>query len=478
MPACHATYKNSIRFTNFRENKGESFHYPFIKGHDLVDKYKGLNTWGELTSEYPDDFPPEVFSELYAPSNTFLANYNKQTDNQNGILRLFNFKEDTAYHMNAALFGQYLKDHVALPNGVKHILNEIVSHEKDDDGNISKIVCKDGLELTADLWIDCTGFRSQLLEQWMGSEFISFDNILANDKAWACPIDYNDREKEMVNYTDCHALKNGWVWNTPLWTRIGKGYVFSTKFTTEEDAKEEFVEHIARVHGQQHADKARNEMRLVHIKHGKRAKGWIKNVVGIGLSYGFVEPLESTGLLTTHENIIKLLEVLNRRNGYVSRMEKESYNHVVDVTVDGFASFVSIHYAFSMRTDTPYWKWATQECDYQPEMFDKFQTKQNGYGHLGLTISDQNFNFGQQGIPFILGGLGVRNISTKGFAKIHNEFQHIDPSGLEFTRERFLEYKQFLKQYMTTLPSNYQFMKDRLYGGKDEYLTSQADDKA
>ena len=239
MPACHATYKNSIRFTNFRENKGESFHYPFVNDFDWHDAHNGLTTWCELATYWPDEFPPETFSEFFAPSNTYLCDNNKQTDNKNGALRHFNFKTDTAYHMNASLFGQYLKDNVAIPNGVKHILNEIVDHEKDEDGNISKIICKDGLELTADLWIDCTGFRSQLLEQWMGSKFVSYSDILANDTAWAVPIDYNDREKEMVNYTDCHALKNGWVWNTPLWSRIGKGYVFSTKFTSKEEAKEE-----------------------------------------------------------------------------------------------------------------------------------------------------------------------------------------------------------------------------------------------
>ena len=273
-------------------------------------------------------------------------------------------------------------------------------------------------------------------------------------------------------------MKNGWVWNTPLWSRIGKGYVFSTKFTTEEDAKEEFVEHINKVHGQSHADKARNEMRLVHIKHGKHKRAWLKNVVGIGLSYGFIEPLESTGLLTTHENIIKLIECLNRRDGYLSKMEIESYNHAVDVVTTGFSLFVSAHYAFSKRTDTPYWRWATQECNYQPNMFDEYMVKQNGFGHIALGLSEHNYDATQQGMPFILAGLGVKNISTKGFAEIHSEFTGIDYSGLQFTRNRFLEHRQILLNYLETLPTNYQFMKERIYGGKDEYLTLSSNDKA
>lgn len=472
MPACHATYKNSIRFTNFRENKGESFHYPFVKDFDWNDSHNGLSSWSELATMWPDEFPPESFSHMYAPSNTYLCDYNKQTDNKDGKLRHFNFNYDTAYHMNASLFGQFLKDKIAIPNGVKHILNEIVDHTKDEEGNISSITCKDGLVLTADLWIDCTGFRSQLLEQWMGSKFIPYSDILANDMAWATPIDYNDREKEMVNYTDCHALKNGWVWNTPLWSRIGKGYVFSSKFTTKEDAKEEFLEHIAKVHGQKHADKARDEMRFVPIKHGKREKIWVKNVVGIGLSYGFIEPLESTGLLTTHENIIRLMDLLNRRNGYLTRMEIENFNFVADGTTDGFAGFVSAHYAFSMRTDTPYWRWATQEVHYQPNMMDKFSPRIDSYANIANFITDYKYDYTQQGLAFILAGMGARSVATPSIIEQYTKNANVSMDVLNLTKQKFYITKQIMKDYIETLPSNYQFMKDRIYGGKDEYATN------
>lgn len=469
MPACHATYKNSIRFTNFRENKGESFHYPFINDFDWTDAHNGLTSWSELATYWPEEFPPETFSQFFAPSNTYLCDNNKQTDNAKGILRHFNFANDTAYHMNASLFGQYLKDHVAIPNGVKHILNEIVEHEKDAEGNISKIICKDGLELTSDLWIDCTGFRSQLLEQWMGSKFTPFSHTLMNDTAWACPIDYNDREKEMVPYTDCFAMKNGWVWNTPLWSRIGKGYVFSSKFTTNEEAKEEFVEHIAKYHGQHNAEKARNEMRLVHIKHGKREKGWVKNVIGIGLSYGFIEPLESTGLLTTHENIIRLIDILNRRQGYVTRMERETYNHITEIVTEGFAGFVAGHYAFSKRNDTPYWRHVTQEIHYQPTMDSEFKSRQDTYSSIGITVSDYKYDNTQQGLAFILAGMGVRCVSTPSIIQYYTEFVKMPMDGMKNSRQRYYITKQTMKDYIDTLPTNYQFMKERIYGGKDEF---------
>jgi tryptophan halogenase len=193
-----------------------------------------------------------------------LAKYNKQTKNEQGVLRNFNFKYDTAYHMDAALFGNYLRDKIAIPNGVTHLRGDVHSYKKDKSGNITDIFTETGQTLKSDMWIDCTGFKSILLENWMGSQFVSFKNSLANDMAWACRLPYIDREREMHNVTDCHALANGWVWNIPLWNRIGTGYVFSTRFVTPADAQKEFRAHLAVKHSLEIAEAA--EMFEINIK--------------------------------------------------------------------------------------------------------------------------------------------------------------------------------------------------------------------
>jgi tryptophan halogenase len=292
MAACNATYKNSIRFTNFREGKGESFEYPFSAGLDYTDKPNGLQSWSELATLHPDEYPPESFAEFFVTGNTLLAKYNKQTKNEKGLLRNFDFDWDTAYHMDAQLFGKYLKENIAVPLGVKHQTGDVHSYKKDTRGNITDIMLETGEILHADLWVDCTGFKSILLEGWMGSEFRSFEKQLANDSAWACRLPYIDREREMHNVTDCHALGNGWVWNIPLWNRIGTGYCYSSRFTTPEAAQKEFREHLAVKHSPKIAEEA--DMFAIRIRHGRRRRAWIQNVVGVGLSYGFVEPLEST----------------------------------------------------------------------------------------------------------------------------------------------------------------------------------------
>lgn len=470
MPACNATYKNSIRFTNFRENDGTHFEYPFSAGLDFTDKPNGTQSWSELATLYPEEYTPETFAEFYCTGNTFLAKYNKQTRNDNGVLRNFDFKYDTAYHMDAQLFGQYLRDKIALPLGVKHLKGEVHSHKKDSQGNITEIMLVDGGVLKADLWIDCTGFKSVLLENWMGSEFRPFDKYLANDSAWACRLPYIDREREMHNVTDCHALGNGWVWNIPLWNRIGTGYVFSSKFTTAEDAQKEFRKHIAEKHSPELAENA--EMFMVNIRHGRRRRAWVKNVVGVGLSYGFVEPLESTGLLTTHENIIKLVESLNRRQGYLTRTEVEGYNFAVEYDVLKFRDFVSQHYALSQRTDTPYWRWCTQLNEYCPDMMGDHMLMQAQYPNLVGNISaSQSYSPELVGNMFIAAGMGVKSISTKELIFYNGSRLGVAQKEEEigYTKRRYEQYRDYIIDYVKTLPSHYQYLKDNIYGGKDDH---------
>ena len=405
-----------------------------------------------------------------------LAKYNKQTRNADGILRNFDFKWDTAYHLDAQLLGQYLKDNIAIPNGVKHVIGDVHSYNTHNPqfpgkGSIKEILLVDGTKLFSDLWIDCTGFKSLLLEEWMGSTFLPFDKQLANDSAWACRLPYIDREREMHNVTDCHALGNGWVWNIPLWNRIGTGYVYSSRFTSADEAQQEFRDHIAEKHSPELAEKA--EMFHINIRHGRRRKAWVENVVGVGLSYGFVEPLESTGLLTTHENIIKLVDTLNRRNGFVTRSEVEGYNLAVDSEVCRFRDFVSMHYAYSKRTDTPYWRYCTEINDYCPDMFNDFMLHQAQYPNmLGNLIGNQRYYEDYVGNNFIAAGMGMKSIATKELIFCNGDrledLQREEEIG--YTKRRYEEYRDFIIDHVSKLPSHYEFLRDEIYGGVDEHL--------
>jgi flavin-dependent dehydrogenase len=228
MPQCKATYKTSIKFTNFRE-KGSVFHYPFGK-FDLTDSPNGLQDYFAWAANDPE-CKPEYFSQMFN-SITTMTDMNRMTKNENEELRGFDFKYDTAYHMDAALFGDYLKKRFC--KKVTHVIDTVTDVNVNADQWVTSINGKKTGTITADLFVDCTGFLALLIDKALKVPFKSFDGYLMNDRAIATQIPYIDPELEMETVTNCTAIESGWVWNIPLIHRIGTGYVYSSKFATPE----------------------------------------------------------------------------------------------------------------------------------------------------------------------------------------------------------------------------------------------------
>ena len=194
-----------------------------------------------------------------------------------------------AYHFDAGLWGEVLKD-FAKSHGVVQHISTITKVNQDETGNITSVSRGDGEDIEADLFIDCSGFASLLIGKTLDEPFDDFNKYLFNNKAIAMPLPYEDKESEMVSYTNCHALSSGWVWTTPLYSRIGTGYVYCDKYKDPDDAELEFRTHLG-------LDRVKDlEARHINIRVGKHRRTWVNNCVAIGLSAGFIEPLESTGL--------------------------------------------------------------------------------------------------------------------------------------------------------------------------------------
>jgi len=462
MKPCEATYKNSIRFTDFRE-KDTVFEYPF--GGSFTNTKNQVMTWVEIATTY--DLPPESFSEFFN-ENTFLARYNKCTKNEKGYLDAFNFKEHTAYHMNATLFGQYLKDQVCIPGGVDYNVDDIIDFEKSPDGSLAAVVGSSGKKYTADLYIDCTGFKSMILEGAMGSEFISYKPWLLNDRAIATTVPYVDKEEEMHNTTNCTAIESGWVWNIPLWTRIGTGYVYSSDFATKEQAEADFRKHLAR--DPRFADRAEKaEFRHINIRHGKRKEAWVKNVLGIGLAYGFVEPLESTSLVSTHSNIVRLLDILSRRKFNVNKFDIDGFNMATEHELDGFRDFVASHYALSSRDDTPYWKFLTQNKsfkDMDPNGHERYQNgltfKDSFNAHMHILNIHKVWTPVSAGWNYIMGGMGYNPLSKYFLGFVLRDVPGKAAEIADFY-DQWKQHRENLIAYVNELPSHYQFLKDTIY---------------
>jgi tryptophan halogenase len=227
---------------------------------------------------------------------------------------------------------------------------DVTDIEVGDEG-IRWLELSDGLRVKGDLYIDCTGFKSMLLEGALGVPFLDYSNVIPNNIAWATHMPYLDKEKELVGYTNCTAMENGWVWNIPLWSRIGAGYVYSDKFVTDEAALEEFKSHIRKTG----RDPETLEYKKIVMRNGIHEKIWHKNVVGIGLAAGFIEPLESTGLWFTHEFAYTLLRILFR-GAHPKQHDRDMFNTMIKFQWDEMVKFICQHYAFSARTDTEYWR--------------------------------------------------------------------------------------------------------------------------
>ena len=359
MPYTDASYKLSIRFEDFYKKDDGGFHYPF--GEVIENEKLGTKQLWFLKKYLQSETPITNYANsIY--QNMALVNHNVLFKNENRELKYFDFKYHVAYHFDATKFGLWLKDQYCKPKGVKHILEDIKTIETNEDGIVS-------LNNThkADMFIDCTGFKSLLLGDTLKEHFNDYSNLLVNNKAWATRVPYKDKKNELVPYTNCTAIENGWVWNIPSWERIGTGYVYSDKYVSDEEALNQFKRHLDKKGN----DYSKSEFKNIKMRVGIHDRLFVKNVCAIGLSAGFIEPLESNGLLSVHEFLINLVKVMKRgEEDTISQWDRDNFNVECKRFFDEFTEFVAMHYALSHRDDTKYWKDISNRSFYDNRLTD------------------------------------------------------------------------------------------------------------
>ena len=341
MPHTDASYKLSIRFENFYEKGDGGFHYPFGR------TFENDLSWGKQNWFVKKYLNKKINNSDYANfinPNMALVNSNKLFKNDKKELESFNFKNDTAYHFDAIKFGIWLKNNYCIPKGVKHVVEDIKNIKTNKEGIVSLN------KHTADLYFDCTGFRSVLMNK-IGAKFESYSDLLPNNKAWATRVPYKNKKNQLEPFTNCTAIENGWVWNIPSWERIGTGYVYSDKYVTDKQALKEFKKHLDHKKHNYNNSTFKN----ITMRVGRFEKIFYKNVCSIGLSAGFIEPLESNGLLSVHEFLLNLLDIFERHDN-ITQHDKDCFNIKCGRFFDKFTDFVAQHYAYSKRNDTKYWK--------------------------------------------------------------------------------------------------------------------------
>jgi len=337
MPQCNATYKNGILFKSWSTRPGfESYFHPFTS---LIDAHTAP------AFVYNTQYRRKGFDVDCKPDRFFLsAQLAKQ---QKSPVAEFNFPFDIGYgyHFDAVLLGKYLGT-VATEKGVEHISAQVTAVNLNDDGNIQSLSLDDERVIEGDLFVDCSGFNSVLLQKKLKVPFISFKENLFNDSA--VTISVPRKSQQQVNsQTISTAMKCGWVWDIPLTNRTGNGYVYSSEYCSAEQAEFELREKLSLI-GED------IEVRHLTMKVGRVEKHWHKNCVAIGLSQGFIEPLEATALHFVQESIEGFID--NYTEGGFTSSYQNNFNEKMNNRFDGIRDYIVAHYRLSSRDDTEYWR--------------------------------------------------------------------------------------------------------------------------
>lgn len=469
------SYKLSIKFTDWLGKDTGGFHYPFGEAQRPIEQV-AQNDWWFLKGNR-GGLDQNSFARCHYPVAAISEN-NKMSDDSSGKTPGFSFVQDVAFHFDATALGQYLKKKICLPKGVKLINSTVEKINTNDDG-IESLILQNKEKVTADLYIDCTGFKSLLLEGALGVKFNSIENIIPNNKAWATHIPYTDKEKQLEPFTNCTALSNGWTWNIPLWSRIGAGYVYSDKYISDDEALEEFKDYIRTRYDNVPIEDL--EFKPITMRNGIHEKTWEKNVVAIGLSSGFVEPLESTGLMTTYEWLLSLIYTL--RKDFVNQWDRDAFNYALRNIFYGHANFVGMHYALSSRDDTPYWQDVTERVRIDPTINNSLNYETEMGENLELlyyatsAYKYHQFREGTAGFQCVAAGMNYSPIDAQMHRSL-GKLKGFDPEmHCDRLQELYRETQQKYINYAETLPSLYEYLCKTIHdSSKDMTFLGTEDD--
>lgn len=260
-----------------------------------------------------------------------------------------------AYHLDAGRFATLLKK-IAIQRGVKHELAKVEGAECDESGAIRHLLLEGRAKRAGDFFIDCTGFRALLIGQTLGEGFIDKTDVLFCNAAVTCQVPHGE-EDVIRPYTQSSAQRSGWIWDIALMERRGVGHVYSTKYQDRDEAEDI----LRRAIGPRAKDLS---VRHLDFQVGYRAQPWIRNCAAVGLSGGFIEPLESTGIHLIEQAAWGLAAMLPR---YFAGLHPQSrFNTIMAQHYEMVVDFVKYHYAMSKRRDSAFWRDNVDEKSWTP----------------------------------------------------------------------------------------------------------------
>lgn len=422
-----ACFKLGIKFVDWRQ-KNETYFHPFgvigkrIGAHDFYQCWLKATMQGD-TSALQDFSPCSVMAEQ--------ERFFWPTQMQNTPIGGASY----AVHLDAKLVVEYLNDY-AKTRGVKRTEGTVTQVVQSSDGNIEKLILKNGEEIHGDFFIDCTGFRALLIEKTLASGFEDWSHFLPCDRAVVVKTEAKPMRKP---YTTATARKAGWSWRIPLRSSTGHGYVYSSKFCSDAEAKSTLLKSL---------DSPRiSDARVIPFATGRRKEMWKNNCLSLGLASGFVEPLESTSIHLIARGMDFFLRFFPDRDCDPSLIKE--YNRRMATDFEEVRDFIILHYCTTQREDTPFWQWCkNMEI---PESLKERIALFKGHGALREGTDEL---FRSSSWQSVFEGMGIR--PNKYCPRVDNmDFQEISAT-LKVA-------KQSIQAMVKTLPTHDEFLQQN-YG--------------
>lgn len=336
MRATEATFKLGIEFCDWGR-LGDSYIHPFgdygIPLHGMDFHHLWLRS---KANGNPNRLDAYSYPILAAEAGRFQI----PKEDQNQIGSNFGY----AYQFDSGLYAKFLRKYCEA-NGVRRIEGKVVESTQDpNSGHIESVTLENGTKVEAQLFIDCSGFRGLLIEQKLQTGYDDWSEWLPCNRAVAVPC---EARGEMLPYTRATARKAGWQWRIPLQHRTGNGHVYWNEFISDDEAIHQLMSTLE--------GPALAEPKQLFFKTGRRRKFWNKNVVSIGLSGGFLEPLESTSIHLIQEGITALIELFPDLE--FDPLDEAEYNERMALNFERVRDFLLLHYVATQRDDSEMWRY-------------------------------------------------------------------------------------------------------------------------
>lgn len=426
------TFKLGIEFVDWGQ-LNESYIHPFgVYGTAMADSIPFHHYWLKI-KDAGIDMPLSDFSIANVAAKK--QRFSRPQNIPNSPLSQLTY----AFQFDAGMYAKYLRK-ISESRGVQRIEGKISSVQtKPEDGFIESVTLENGDVFTADLFIDCSGFRGLLIEGALQTGYQDWSHWLPCDRAVAAPCASNGPP---LPYTRSTARKAGWQWRIPLQHRTGNGHVYCSDYMSEDEATSILVNSLD---GELLA-----EPKALQFTTGRRNKFWNKNCIALGLAAGFMEPLESTSIHLIQTGITKLLSLFPDKRFSQSIVDR--FNEQTTYEYDTIRDFLVLHYKLNQRTDSPFWK----HCREMP-ISDFLQNKLDLYQSGGHIFRDNGELFG---LPSWLAVMEGQNFHPQG----HHPFSNARDS--QKLSEHLTKLKAVIAHCAESMPLHEKFIAEHCAGKK------------